>query len=137
MGRWISRACVGLFLVLCVGPAARAMEPRGTVVIGAISCFRFRVPDRGMNVQQRVDYIQDIAPKFLGGDPVEFSIRPVGEEQHIDVNGQFLVAVTPADARATGYKSAAALAPIWRDTLERAFVESSARPIPPTGLPVR
>src|SRR5689334_6663846 len=123
MRRWVSRAFVGLLLALCAGPAARAMEPRGTVVIGAITCFRIRVPDRGMSVQQRVDYIQDIAPKFLGGDPVAFSIRPVGEEQHIDINGQFLVAVTPADAHATGYKTAAALAPIWRDALERAFVE--------------
>lgn len=131
----ISQGCVGLLLALCIGSATWASEPRGTVVIGQVTCFRLRVPDRGMSVQQRVDYIQDMAPKFLGGDPVEFSIRPVGDEQHIDANGQFIVAVTPADAHATGYKSAAALAPIWREALERAFAESSARPVPPPAVP--
>jgi hypothetical protein len=120
-----------------VGAAQAAPEPRGTVVIGSVTCFRIRVPDRGLSVQQRVDYIQDMAPKFLGGDPVQVTIRPVRDEQHIDVNGQFVVAVTTADARATGYKNAAALAPIWRTALEHALQMSAARPEPPPGLPAR
>jgi hypothetical protein len=49
----------------------------------------------------------------------------------------FVVAVTPDDARATGYKTAAALAPIWRDALERALAMGSARPVPSTGVPAR
>jgi hypothetical protein len=137
MRGWIILALAGVLTALCVGAASPATEPRGTVVIGQVTCFRIRVPDRGLTVQQRVDYIQDMAPKFLGGDPVQVTIRPVGEEQHIDVNGEFVVAVTPGDARATGYKNAAALAPIWRNALEHALLMSSARPEPPAGLPVR
>ena len=131
----VSGALTGLFLALCASAAAPASEPRGTVVIGSITCFRIRVPDRGQSVQQRVDFIQDQAPKFLGGDPVQVTIRSVGKRQHIDLNGEFVVAVTPEDARATGSKSPAALAPIWRSALERAFLLSSARPTPPTGPP--
>jgi hypothetical protein len=131
MRRLIGGALMGLFLALCAGAAAPETEPRGTVVIGAITCFRLRVPDRGESVQQRVDFIQDMAPKFLGGDPVQVTIRPVGKRMHLDVNGAFIVAVTPDDARATGYKTAAALAPLWRDALERALVMSAARPVPP------
>jgi hypothetical protein len=137
MRRWVVLALAGVLTALCVGATSAATEPRGTVVIGQITCFRIRVPDRGLTVQQRVDYIQDMAPKFLGGDPVQVTIRPVGEEQHIDVNGEFVVSVTPGDARATGYKNAAALAPIWRGALEHALLMSSARPEPPPSLPTR
>jgi hypothetical protein len=137
MKRWVCGALTGLFLVLGAGAAAPETATRGTVVIGAVTCFRIRVPDRGESVQQRVDFIQDMAPKFLGGDPVQFTIRRVGKRQHIDVNGEFIVAVTPDDARATGYKTAAALAPIWRDALEHALTLSSARPVPSTGVPAR
>ena len=136
MRRWICQALAGVTLVLLAG-AAPASEPRGTVVIGEITCFRIRMPDRGESVQRRVDYIQDMVPKFLGGDPVQVTLRTVGESQHIDVNGEFVVAVTPEDARATGYKNAAALAPIWREALEQALLQSCARPLPPTELPAR
>ena len=53
---------------------------RGTVVIGQVTCFRIRVPDKGETIQQRLDRIQDVAAKFLGGDDVTFAIRPVGED---------------------------------------------------------
>src|SRR5207253_700869 len=134
MIRWVGGALTGLILALCMGAAApEVLVPRGTVVIGAITCFRIRVPDRGQRVQERMDHIQDLAAKFLGGETVHLTIRPVGMRQHIDVNGEFLVAVTPEDARATGHKSAATLAPIWRNALERAFLQSSARPVAPSG----
>jgi len=105
--------------------------PAGTVVVGNIICFRIRVPDRQQTIQQRVDHIQDVAAKHLGGEPLRFAVRPVGARRHIDVNGEFLVAVTPEDAAATGYKTAAALAPIWRDALARGFRRTRARPAPP------
>ncbi len=121
----------GLCLALLAGMAGAASQPRGMVVIGQATCFRIRLADRGQNVQQRVDHIQDVAAKFLGGDPVTFTIRAVGERRHIDVNDEFLVAVTAEDAHATGYKTAATLAPVWRSALEKAFLQSRARPAPP------
>jgi len=136
MKRLIGGVLTILVLALSAGVATsqNLSEPRGTVVIGQATCFRLRVPDRGQSVQERVDHIQDIAAKYLGGDPVHLTIRTVGNRQHIDVNGEFLVAVTPDDARATGHKSTATLAPLWRDALERAFLQSNARPITPHGF---
>jgi hypothetical protein len=135
MRRSMNGALLGLILAVCAGalaPAAMA-QPHGTVVIGTITCFRLRVPDRGQSVQERVDHIQDMAAKYLGGDAIHLTIRTLGNRQHIDLNGEFLLAVTPDDARATGYKSAAQLAPIWRDTLESALLQSNARPVTPGG----
>lgn len=132
MRRRVFPILVGLGLTLAGSLAAAPSAPPGTVVIGQVTCFRIRVPDRDQSVQSRVDHIQDVAAKFLGGGPAEFSIRPVGERRHIDVNGEFLVAVTPEDAAATGHKAAESLALIWRDALERAFQQSSARPVAPT-----
>jgi hypothetical protein len=131
MQRIISRLLTGLMLTLVAGGAIAMGPPRGTVVIGQATCFRIRVVDRGQTVQQRVDHIQDLAAKYLGGDTITFTIRNVGERRHIDLNGEFLVAVTPGDAKATGHKSPSTLAPLWRDSLERAFMQSRARPAPP------
>jgi hypothetical protein len=118
-------------MTLLAGAAIAMAPPRGSVVIGQVTCFRIRVPDRGQTVQQRVDHIQDLAPKYLGGETITFTVRTLGERRHIDVNGEFLVAVTPGDARATGHKGPATLALVWRDSLERAFLQSRARPAPP------
>lgn len=131
MQRRLSRLLTGLMLTIVAGGALAMGPPRGTVVIGQATCFRIRVTDKGQTVQQRVDHIQDVAAKHLGGDAVTFTVRSVGERRHIDLNGEFLVAVTPGDAKATGHKSAATLAPVWRDALERAFMLSRARPAPP------
>jgi hypothetical protein len=122
---------IGLGLL---GPAMalRAAEnPPGSVIIGNVTCFRLRAPDGDQSVQQRINHLQDVAAKHLGGGPVHFQARSVGPRRHIDVNGDFLVAVTPADAAATGYKTAAALAPVWQRALERAFRHTRARPAPP------
>ena len=135
MRRLIGGALTCLVLALCAGAAAPESnpQPHGTVVIGTITCFRLRVSDRGQSVRERADHIQDMAAKFLGGEAIHFTIRTLGNRQHIDVNGEFLVAVTPNDARATGYKTAASLAPIWRNALESAFLQSNARPATPSG----
>jgi hypothetical protein len=131
MRQIVARTLAVVSLVLAAGATFGASEPRGTVVIGQATCFRIRVPDRGQTVQQRLDHIQDLAPKYLGGDPVTFTIRKLGDRQHIDFNGEFLVAVTPADAKATGHKNAATLALLWKAALERAFLQSQARPAAP------
>ena len=131
MQKSISRWLIGLTLTLMAGAAIATGPPRGTVVIGQTTCFRIRVIDKGQTVQQRVDHIQDILAKYLGGDAASFTVRNVGERRHIDLNGEFLVAVTPEDAKATGHKSAVTLAPVWRDAMERAFMLSRARPAPP------
>jgi hypothetical protein len=130
----VRRILLCLIALGLLGPvmALRAEgNPPGSVIIGDVTCFRLRAPDRDQSVQQRIDHLQDIAAKHLGGGPVHFQVRAVGPRRHIDVNGDFLVAVTPADAAATGYKTAAALAPVWQRALERAFRHTGARPTPP------
>ena len=130
------RRRIVLFLVAVgwfgLAPASLAANsPPGSVIIGDVTCFRIRVSDGNTTVQQRVDHLQDVSAKYLGGGPLRFRTRPVGPRRHIDVNDEFLVAVTPADAAATGYKTAAALAPVWQRALERAFRLTRARPAPP------
>ncbi len=125
----------GVTAILAVTAVQASAPPTGSVTIGQVTCFRIRVPDRGESIQGRVNHIQDIAAKHLGGDTVRITIRTVGDRRHIDVNDEFLVAVTPEDARATGHRTAATLAPVWRLALERAFRQSSARPVAPPDAP--
>jgi hypothetical protein len=134
----IRRTYTGVVAVLAVlslafvpAGAQPSSPPTGTVVVGNIICFRIRVPDRQQTIQQRVDHIQEMAAKHLGGGPLRFTIRSVGARRHIDVNGEFLAAVTPEDAAATGHRTAATLVPFWRDALARGFRQSRARPAPP------
>jgi hypothetical protein len=131
MRKTASLALASLGLLLIVAPVWAVSSPRGTVIIGQETCFRFRTPDKGQSIQQRVDHVQDIAAKYLGGDELNLTVRSVGERRHIDVNGEFLVAVTPEDARATGHPSADSLAGVWRSSLLKAFLMSRARPAPP------
>jgi hypothetical protein len=119
---------VGLGLLAAANAPRAANSPAGIVTIGDVNCFRIRVPDGNTSAQQRVDHVQDVSAKYLGGGPLRFRTRAVGQRRHIDLNDEFLLAVTPADAGATGYKTAAALAPVWQRALERAFRLTRARP---------
>ena len=60
----------------------------------------------------------------VGGQTFKLTTKHYGERVHIYVNGDFLLAVTPADARAAGHRRAAQLAPIWGRELARGFANS-------------
>ncbi len=76
---------------------------------------------REMSVQDRINHVQDVFPKYLGGPNGRITWKKWGDRVHLYLNGDFVLAVTPADAQATGYKTADTLAPIWAQALQRAF----------------
>jgi hypothetical protein len=106
--------------------------PGKPVVIGAQEVLYLRVGDklngRDMTVEDRIYHIDDVFAKHLGGRTATVSLRAIGGGRiHLYLNGDFVLAVTPADAAATGYKSSTILAPIWQKALQRAFARSSAQ----------
>jgi hypothetical protein len=74
-----------------------------------------------MSIQDRINHVQDVFPKYLGGRAGKITWKKWGERVHLYLNGDFVLAVTPADAAATGYKTADQLAPIWAERLQRGF----------------
>jgi hypothetical protein len=103
----------------------RAQGPEGTLVIGSTQVLKLRNGDtlngREWSVQDRINHIQDLLPKYLGGPYYKITSKRYGNRVHLYFNGDFVLAVTPADARATGYKTAARLAPVWADALAKGF----------------
>lgn len=108
-------------------PARTAWAQNGPklLTIGATPLFLIRVGDtlngREWTIQDRISHIQDVYAKYLGGQYGKFTWKKWGDRVHIYLNGEFVLAVTPADARATHHKSAETLAPIWIKGLEKAF----------------
>jgi hypothetical protein len=94
------------------------------VVVGGTDCFVIRSPDGAESIASRVWRIHSVFANHVGRTPGRFTIRADGARRLISLDGDFLVAVTPADALATHHESAATLAPVWRDQLERAWRES-------------
>jgi hypothetical protein len=105
---------------------ARADAPV-TVMIGSTMCFAIRQPDGKLTAQQRADAIQDVFIKYLGGNKGVFTTRPVGKKVNIYLNGDFVVAATPADATASKFKTPAKLAANWKALLLKAFNETKAQ----------
>ncbi len=127
----IAAAGVGLF-----GSAfgiARADDGK-PLIIGGTRLLHIRTADtlngRVMTMQNRVDHVQDVFAKHLGGQTGRISWKKIGERVHLYLNGDFVLAVTPTDARLNGYKGAARLAPVWVAALNRGFRESNVRPTP-------
>lgn len=109
-------------------PAARPVQAQNTsklLTIGSTPLFLIRVGDtlngREWTIADRINHVQDIYAKYLGGQYSKFSSKKWGDRVHIYLNGEFLLAVTPADAQATHHKSAETLAPIWQASLEKGF----------------
>jgi hypothetical protein len=117
--------------LLAVGPPARAQDEAQTVVIGTTRLFTIRVGDtvnaRQLTVQERIDHIQDVFAKYLGGPFGKITWKPWRDRVHLYLNGEFLLGVSPEDARATGYKNAQQLAPIWANALQRGFKEAHVK----------
>ena len=107
---------------------ARAEEgDDGRVQIGSVSCFTIRRPDGRMIIRQRVFRVHNVFAKHLGGSKAAFTTNVTPTRAQIFLNGDFVVAVTADDAKATGYKRPADLAAVWVKSLQRAFDETYAR----------
>ena len=114
--------------ILPLGTPARAQEEEARpVIIGTNRVLMLRSGDtlngRQMSIQDRINHIQDVFPKYLGGPGGKITWKKWGDRVHLYLNGDFVLAVTPADAAATGYKTAEQLAPIWAEKLQKGFDE--------------
>ena len=112
--------------VFSMGTPVRAQgEEARPLIIGTNRVFIIRTGDtlngRQMSIQERINHVQDIFPKYLGGKAGKITWKKWGDRVHLYLNGEFVLAVTPADAAATGYKTADQLVPIWADKLQRGF----------------
>jgi len=112
-------------LLLSSGAAVRAQEGSKPVIIGASWLFPLRSADtlngKDWSIQDRIDHVQDVFAKHLGGQYAKFSAKKWGDRVHLYLNDEFVLAVTPADAKAAGHKSADTLAPIWMKALAKGF----------------
>jgi hypothetical protein len=117
---WGSILLLGLWASVLIPAAA---EPTN-VVLGNTDCFVIRAPDGDESITARVDRIRDVFLGHVGETPGRFTIRADGNRRLIYLDGDFLVAATPADALATHHESAATLAPVWREQLQRAWEEA-------------
>jgi len=124
-------AALALAALLGAGHPAVAQDEARPLVIGPTRLFTIRTGDtlngRQLSVQERLNHIQDILPRHLGGPNGKITTKKWGDRVHLYMNGDFILAVTPADARATGYKTAEQLAPIWVADLQRGFNEAHVR----------
>lgn len=107
------------------GTAAQAQDGPQPLIIGSNRILMIRVGDtlndRDWSVQDRINHVQDVFPKYLGGPNGRITWKKWGDRVHLYLNGEFVLAVTPDDAEATGYKSAEQLAPVWAAALQRGF----------------
>ena len=107
------------------GGVAYAQDKGQPIIIGASWLFLLRSGDtlngKEMTAQDRVDHLQDVFAKHLGGQSAKFTWKKWGERVHLYLNNDFVLAVTPADAQSTAHKTAATLAPIWLKALEKGF----------------
>lgn len=112
--------------VLAVGAPARAQDEEARpLIIGTNRVLVLRSGDtlngRQLSIQDRINHVQDVFPKYLGGVAGKVTWKKWGDRVHLYLNNDFVLAVTPADAAATGYKTAEQLAPIWLEKLQRGF----------------
>jgi len=121
-------AALALGALLLMGRPAAAQDEAKPLIVGATRLFTVRSGDtlngRTQSVQDRLNHVHDVLPRHLGGQMGKFTTKKWGERVHIYLNGDFILAVTPEDARGTGYKSAEQLAPIWVAGLEKGFREA-------------
>lgn len=117
------RLAFAALVAAVVAPAVRAEEK--PLVIGGVRLMLIRTGDtlngRAMSVDERIGHVQDVFAKHLGGKYGKFTWKKYGDRVHLYLNNDFVLAVTPADAKATAHKSAEKLAPIWLEELKKAF----------------
>lgn len=121
----LAQAAVAACALVAAPSPARAQDGPQPLILGTNRILTLRVGDtlngREMSVQDRINHVQDVFPKHLGGANGRITWKKWGDRVHLYLNGDFVLAVTPADAHATGYKSAEQLALVWADRLQRGF----------------
>lgn len=122
MRRWSAALTAGVLSLVAIG-SARA----GDVYCGSFRCFAIRAPHGNRSAESRSNLAMDVLNKHLGGRTGRFNLRTRGQEVDILLNGDVVVTVTPADARAAKQRSVRALAISWRQSLARAFEETKAQ----------
>ena len=108
-----------------------AQDGPEVLIMGNEQVLRIRTGDtlngRPMSIHDRIEHVYDVLPKYQGGRYGRFIGKPWRDRVHIYLNDEFILAVTPEDARSTGYKSAAQLAPIWLTALQNALRRGAAQ----------
>ncbi|MCC2670828.1 MAG: hypothetical protein K0Q72_3299 [Armatimonadetes bacterium] len=105
--------------------SASAQNSAKLLTVGNTPLFLLRVGDtlngQELTIADRINKVQDVFAKYLGGQSGKVTTKKWGDRVHLYLNGDFFMAVTPADAQATHHKSTATLAPIWAAAFEKAF----------------
>ena len=114
---------------------SRAQGEGRPLIVGNTRLLMVRTGDtllhgQRMTISQRINHVQDIFARHLGGQAGRVTWKPIRDRAHLYLNGDFVLAVTPTDARLNGYKSAAQLAPVWARALSHGFAEAHVRPAP-------
>ena len=107
------------------GTAFAANE--ASIYCGSVRCLTVRAGAHGQTAEQRADWAMGLLNKYLGGKAARFSTARRGSDVQILLNGEVLLAVTPADARAERVASAGALAERWKSFVAKAFAATSAQ----------
>jgi hypothetical protein len=98
------------------------------IVIGGKQRINLRVGDtlngRAVTIEERVQKVDEIFAKYLGGKKGKVTQKKVGQRIHLYLNGEYVLAATPADAKAGGYKKVEQVAAAWEKALTTAFNES-------------
>jgi len=125
------RCRLRLFAVLAVAaallgtPAGAELTP---IVIGGKVRINLRQGDtlngKTITVEERRQTVDEIFAKHLGGKKGKITTKKVGERVHIYLNGDYVIAATPADAKAGGYKKVDQLAAAWTKSLQNGFNEA-------------
>lgn len=113
-------------MVLAGVAATAALAQVGEVYCGSFTPMRIRVASGGKTPDQRAVMAMNVINKYLGGRVGRVATRPFGKDIMVFLNGERVVTVTPADAKAEKSKSPAVLAAKWARNLSSAFEQSKA-----------
>jgi len=137
MQRFARLAMAALVAAAVLGGArpSLAQDEAKPLIIGATRLFTIRQGDtlngRQMSVQDRINHVQDVFAKHLGGPHSKVTWKAWGDRVHLYLNNEFVLAVTPADARGTAYKTAKQLAPVWVKGLQHGYAEGHVHAVRP------
>ncbi len=114
--------------------SAHAQAVGKPLIIGGTRLLQIRAADRVngnlMSIDQRINHVQDVYAKHLGGQAGRITWKQVGDRVHLYLNGDFVLGVSPFDAKLNGYKGADKLGPVWAKALTRGFAEGHVRSTP-------
>ena len=109
-----------------LGGAAWAQDA-ASVYCGSIRCVTLKAAAHGQTPEQRADAAMGVLNKHLGSRTGRFTTAPKGGEVELLLNGDPLMLVTSADAKAEKVRSAGQLAASWRAAFTKAFDATRAQ----------